>query len=193
MIVVKVGGSLYDHPKLGPGLRAYLDSLPEPVLVVPGGGPFADTVRELDGIHDLGEEKCHWLALEAMNTAAAFLRSLGITAPILDAVAFCREHDELPHTWAATSDSVAALAARVKHATQLVLLKSVDIPPGTPWDEAAKRGWVDAVFQGLVDDVPFVIEGCGTVGSKSRKRKRRSNTAPLIEVLNFRRRLDAIE
>ena len=27
MIVVKVGGSLFDHPRLGPGLRAYLDSL----------------------------------------------------------------------------------------------------------------------------------------------------------------------
>ena len=32
MIVVKVGGSLYDHPRLGPGLRACLDSLaPEAV------------------------------------------------------------------------------------------------------------------------------------------------------------------
>ena len=27
MIVVKVGGSLFDHPNLGPGLRAYLASL----------------------------------------------------------------------------------------------------------------------------------------------------------------------
>ena len=48
MIVVKVGGSLFDHPRLGPGLRAYLDSLaPADVLLVPGGGPVAGAVREV--------------------------------------------------------------------------------------------------------------------------------------------------
>lgn len=146
MIVVKVGGSLYDRPRFGPELKAYLETLPEPLLLVPGGGSFADAVRAFDRLHHLGEEACHWLALEAMNLGGAFLRSLGITAPMLDAVAFCREHDELPHTWAATSDSVAALAARVFRASRLVLLKSVAIPPGTPWEEAAARGWVDPCF-----------------------------------------------
>ena len=45
MIVVKVGGSLFDHPRLASGLRAYLHSLaPQEVLLVPGGGPFAEAV-----------------------------------------------------------------------------------------------------------------------------------------------------
>ena len=70
MTVVKVGGSLFDHPKLGAGLRAYLESLaPAEVLLVPGGGGVADAVRELDRVHALGGEAAHWLAL----------RSLGVT------------------------------------------------------------------------------------------------------------------
>ena len=39
MIVVKVGGSLFDLPDLGPRLRAFLASLAdEDRLLVPGGG-----------------------------------------------------------------------------------------------------------------------------------------------------------
>jgi len=158
VIVVKVGGSLYDHPRLGPALQQYLDSLEEPALIVPGGGPFADAVRELDRIHAPGQEACHWLALEAMNLAGAFLKSLGVTAPILDAVAFCREHDVLPHSWASSSDSVAALTATIHRASRLVLLKSIDLLPGIAWSEAADRGWVDPYFPSLVADVPFAVE-----------------------------------
>lgn len=156
MIVVKVGGSLYSRPRLGPDLRAFLDTLPEPLLLVPGGGSFADAVRAFDRLHHLGEEACHWLALDAMNLGGAFLRSLGIAAPMLDAAAFCREHDELPHSWDATSDSVAALAARVFGASRLVLVKSVAIPPGTAWAEAAARGWVDACFPKWAAAIPRI-------------------------------------
>ena len=47
MIVVKVGGSLFDHPNLGFGLRAFLRSLtPSRVLLVPGGGAVAEAVRQ---------------------------------------------------------------------------------------------------------------------------------------------------
>ena len=160
MIVVKVGGSLYGRPDLGPALLTYLSKLDQPALIVPGGGSFADAVRELDHLHQLGEERSHWLALEAMNMAGAFLRSLGVTAPILDAVAFCREHDDLPHSWNATSDSVAALAARVHRATRLVLLKSVEIRLGTSWDDAANRAWVDGCFPELAKRLTCGIEVC---------------------------------
>jgi len=77
MIVVKVGGSLFDHPGLGSGLRDFVASLsPAQVLLVPGGGPVADAVRELDRVHGLGEEAAHWLALRALGVTAAFLERL---------------------------------------------------------------------------------------------------------------------
>ena len=76
MIVVKVGGSLYEHPLLGPGIREYLQSLPEPILLVPGGGDFANLVRQLDALHELGDETSHWLALHSMNLAGEFLNDV---------------------------------------------------------------------------------------------------------------------
>ncbi len=155
MIVVKVGGSLYDHPRLDLGLQAYLESLPEPVLLVPGGGGFADAVRKLDAIHHLGEEQSHYLALHAMNLAGEFLKRLGITKTILDATAF---DTDLPHSWNITSDSIAAQIAVTHNASRLILLKSIDIPQGTTWSEAAERGWVDPYFPTIIETANLTVD-----------------------------------
>lgn len=158
MIVVKVGGSLYSHPKLGHGLQAWLQSLNEPVLLVPGGGPFADAVRQLNRIHGLAETASHWLAIRAMDQAGEFLKSLGIDSPILDTYDFCRTNTALPESWHVTSDSIAALTAKVYCASRLVLLKSIDIPADIPWTEAAARGWVDAHFPYVVPETAYEIQ-----------------------------------
>ncbi len=173
MIVVKVGGSLYDHPRLGPGLRAYLASLASsPVLLVPGGGPFADAVRKLDAIHGLGEQRSHWLALASLWAAGAFLRELvpgshdaahPATDPraavrVLDCRMFCEVAGDLPHSWAVTSDSIAGRAAAFYRADRLVLLKSVEIPPQLPWQEAAAAGHVDPHFPKLTTGAPFAVQ-----------------------------------
>jgi 5-(aminomethyl)-3-furanmethanol phosphate kinase len=163
MIVVKVGGSLYDWPGLGPALRAFVAALdPSPVLLVPGGGDFADAVRKLHAVHGLTEEQSHWLALESLWPTARLVCTLAQTGEcllpyppipsgervaVLDPHCFCNlSGPDLPHTWEVTTDSIAAWAAVVWKAERLVLLKSIDVPPGTPWDEAAARGWVDPYF-----------------------------------------------
>lgn len=166
-IVVKVGGSLYDLSDLGPRLLRWLTTLDtRQVLLVPGGGRVADAVRDLDGAHRLGEEISHWLALRVMTLNAHFLAALlsggfvegwdqcpllwerGIL-PILDAHAFAIADDDrpgaLPHCWDATSDALAARIAEVGRA-RLVLLKSIDVPDGIDWNEAATRGVVDRFF-----------------------------------------------
>ena len=182
MLVVKVGGSLYHHPRLGPGLREYLGTLaPSSVLIVPGGGEFADAVRKLDVIHGLGEERAHWLALTSLWAAAAFLRillpgseceshpdaarfdSLPLgSIRILDSHMFCQFHasapDHLPPSWDVTSDSIASRAAIVYRATRLILLKSVDVPPNTSWSHAAEQGWVDRHFPHLALDLRIPVE-----------------------------------
>src|ERR1700721_3412141 len=74
MIVVKVGGSLFDHPKLGLGLHAFLKSLaPSQVMLIAGGGEFVECIRELDDIHGLPDEVTHIMALKAMRVSASFL------------------------------------------------------------------------------------------------------------------------
>jgi 5-(aminomethyl)-3-furanmethanol phosphate kinase len=170
LTVVKVGGSLLALPELGPRLRKWLTGLaPSQVLIVPGGGPAADVVRDLDRRHCLGEEKAHWLALRAMSLNARVLAALVPDSrlvasvgeqfdglQILDAYAFCladeRAHPDeaLPHAWAVTSDCVAARAAVAARARELILLKSVTIPKGLAWDEAAREGYVDAVFPDVI-------------------------------------------
>lgn len=161
-VVVKVGGSLYDDPRLGPGLRKFFEAIPEPVRIVAGGGPFADAVRDLDAWQKLGEEAAHGLALMACEVSSEFLRrllgsprSFVAHGPYL--AIYERTHGPVPHTWELTTDSLAALAAKAEGA-RLVLLKSVDIPPGTSWTEAAARGWVDGYFPTAVADATFPIE-----------------------------------
>lgn len=157
--VVKVGGSLLDHPGLAAGLRAFERNLcSRRTLLVVGGGPVADAVRDFDRIHRLGAERSHWLALSALRVTGELARgwypdAVWVADPaetpagvhVLDALEFCRLRPEIPHTWDVTSDAIAAFAARAAGG-RLVLLKSVAIPAGTPWAEAAARGWVDAHF-----------------------------------------------
>jgi aspartokinase-like uncharacterized kinase len=176
--VVKVGGSLFDLPDLGPRLRSWLERSTADVLLVPGGGLTADAVRRLDQIHQLGEEKSHWLALRALSVNAVFLAGLlpdaqivitpddwAVAAaagrtPILDPHLFCLADEcdapagALPHSWTVSSDSVAARFAAVAEADSLVLLKSATMRSPVDWEEASRREWVDAWFATEVNRAP---------------------------------------
>jgi 5-(aminomethyl)-3-furanmethanol phosphate kinase len=162
LAVVKVGGSLYDLPDLGVRLRSWLKTLSWPrVLLVPGGGPTADVIRDFDRTHALGEAVAHELALRSLTLNAWFLSALlgvGVcdcsVAPreegvsVLDVHAFCAADTpgELPACWDATSDSVAAQVAVVLGAKELVLLKSVTLPEACDWRQAGEQGIVDPMF-----------------------------------------------
>ncbi len=171
LTVVKVGGSLYDLPDLRERLESWRKQAKNTdIIFVPGGGPTVDVVRELDRIHRLGK-RAHGLALAAMRMNADFLsgllrwvfvikhwdqlemlRSEGAEMFVLNAWAFdlwdrvTNPHTALPHCWSVTSDSIAARVAVLAEADHLVLLKSVTIPPGMDWEEAAEHGYVDQWF-----------------------------------------------
>src|ERR1700722_2168263 len=180
IVVVKVGGSLYDWPPLGARLQQYLATIRgRSVVLVPGGGPFANVIRSLDQAHQLGEEPAHWLALHSLNLAARFLEQLlpgakvieGLLAArnfwmvdhvsILDTFRFARSDESrlnhLPHSWSATSDSFAARVAIVAGAERLILLKSTP-PTGQDWDAAARSGVVDALFPSTIAEATFPVE-----------------------------------
>jgi aspartokinase-like uncharacterized kinase len=170
-VVIKVGGSLFDLTDFGPRLQTLLNDLAGvPLLLVPGGGPTADVIRALDHFHHLGEETAHWLALRALTVNAWVLAALVPSLPtrvvgpkeewqcawnrgeiaILDAHAFAFADEGqpgcLPHRWSVTSDSVAARAAVVASARELVLLKSSACPPPGDLQKAVAAGHVDAFF-----------------------------------------------
>ncbi len=176
LAVVKIGGSLYDLPDLGPRLRRWLavHDGGSHVVLVPGGGALVEVLRRLDHCHGLGEETSHWLALRALTVNAHFLASLLPPAyvigdvdelprawdkgllPVLDLHEFATADESrcgrLPHTWAVTSDALSARVAVVLQARQLVLLKSTTIPPNIDWREAGRLGLVDAQFSEVLRD-----------------------------------------
>lgn len=128
-LVVKMGGSLMDAAE---EMMEVLAASPQPVLIVPGGGVFANDVRSLpvDGT------AAHWMAIAAMDQYGWYLSTRGITvtsscalpetgATILLPYKILRETDPLPHSWDVTSDAIAAwIAGQLE--CPLVLLKSVD-------------------------------------------------------------------
>jgi 5-(aminomethyl)-3-furanmethanol phosphate kinase len=149
-IVVKVGGSLLAHPvHIAPVLEA-LDAaaVTARLLIVPGGGPFADAVRDVDRQFGLSEEAAHWMAILAMDQYAHFLagrlRAASVVSgpadlasaydrrelPVLAPSRWLRAADPLPHSWDVTSDSIAAWVTGAVGATRLVLVK----PPGVASD-----------------------------------------------------------
>jgi aspartokinase-like uncharacterized kinase len=169
LAVVKVGGSLHDLPELGARLCSWLQTLEaDRVLLVAGGGRSADVIRALDRWHGLGDVISHDLALRAMTLNAWFLAAvLKGNVPILnpwrvhswsgiallDAAAFCTEREvatSLPACWDTTSDSIAARAAVLLGAEELVLLKSIDSIDGDDWNVAAQRGLVDRLFPSIL-------------------------------------------
>jgi aspartokinase-like uncharacterized kinase len=156
MIVVKVGGSLFDHPGLGPGLRAWRAGIGESVLFVPGGGEMAEVVRKWDTLHGLGNETSHRLAVKAMAMGGKLLKSI-LGCEVFDSETILQD-ESLPQSWAVTSDSIAAHVALKQGAQRLVLLKSGDLPAETHWPEAAAKGWVDEYFPTIASRLTCPIE-----------------------------------
>jgi aspartokinase-like uncharacterized kinase len=140
--VIKVGGSLGTRPARLRHLMASLARAAQGqwLVVVPGGGAFADEVRRADRRFKLGDSAAHWMAILAMDQyghllaqltpGAALVRSRRALAPgrlnVLAPSAWLLGADPLPHSWDVTSDSIAAWIARALGVRRLMLVKHVD-------------------------------------------------------------------
>jgi 5-(aminomethyl)-3-furanmethanol phosphate kinase len=159
VIVVKVGGSLFKEPNLGSVLPRWLATLREPTVIVPGGGAFADAVRDLDAIHGMNESDAHWLAIRSLGLSRHFLlQLLRNKLDVLDCYDFFIRHDLTPHNWAVTSDSLALAYAQHQRASKLILLKSVTMLEKMTWEEAAKVEIVDEFFPLLMKRQDMDVE-----------------------------------
>ena len=67
MLVVKLGGSLLGSPELAQWLNVLAKFSDGKVVIVPGGGLFANSVREAQQISNVSDAVAHQMALLAMD------------------------------------------------------------------------------------------------------------------------------
>jgi aspartokinase-like uncharacterized kinase len=158
-LIVKVGGSLFHHVS---DLVPVLNESKRPLLLIPGGGPFADMVRQCK----VDNDTAHWMAVSAMEQFGWFIASHGIPVTTIISVPssttvilpyqFFIQNDVLPHTWDVTSDTIAAWAAGNLH-LDLLLLKSVD---GIFINGTLQKQVIAPVDSDVIDPffIPFVLK-----------------------------------
>lgn len=165
-LVVKLGGSFTASARLGDWLARIAAS--RGVLLVPGGGPFADAVRATQPLIGYDEEAAHDMAMMAM---AQFGRALVSLAPALELAAsltriasvcgrggiavavpwpMLAAEPSLPRRWDVTSDAIALWLAR-HFATPLLVIKQVSAEAGATPRSLAAAGVIDRFFPVLAE------------------------------------------
>ena len=163
-VVVKIGGSCafsLDLQKWAARVAACAGR----VVIVPGGGPFADAVRSAQPKMGFDDRAAHLMAMLAMEQFGRALASFDGRLTLADSTASLRRglrerrvpvwlpsrmsmrSTAIPASWEVTSDSLAAWLAGKVRARRLLLMKQVELPrkPASA-DDLAERGIVDALF-----------------------------------------------
>ncbi len=144
--VIKVGGSLAEKPKVLYALGKELSHLAKKhqFTVVPGGGKFADAVRELDAKLSLPAAVSHKMAVLAMDQYGLLLAQVipesSSCVSLRTAVEFSKEgrvpiflpskllsrSDPFEPSWDVTSDSITAYIAFKLKAEKAIFVTDVD-------------------------------------------------------------------
>jgi 5-(aminomethyl)-3-furanmethanol phosphate kinase len=163
--IVKLGGSIALSPELPAWLAVLVRVGAGRVVLVPGGGPFADAVRAAQQKQHFDDASAHRMALLAMEqygvmltgmqsqlaaapSGAAIARELGrARVPVWMPSAMVLACREIPEIWDVTSDSLAAWLAGQLGAGLLVLVKSLPVSETQATaEQLASCGWVDPLF-----------------------------------------------
>lgn len=176
MIVIKLGGSLAQSGALIKCLNTIEHKYQgRAVVIVPGGGAFADQVRVAQNYWQFDDKTAHAMALLAMQQTALMLKGLKPNFAMASSASAIQERlnqrkvviwspdiSELDSTgiqatWDITSDSLAAWLAKALSAKELILVKSANINDGLSMRELAEQNVVDKAFCGFIAHTPFKI------------------------------------
>ncbi|MHA2372204.1 MAG: amino acid kinase family protein [Candidatus Thorarchaeota archaeon] len=159
-IVLKIGGSLATNPKnlkdLLRTIAGFKQDENSSIIIIPGGGPFTDAVREYQNVLEFSEDAAHWMAILGQDQYGLLLAELFPNAKLVESpeqildvmhdgvnivlpYRFLRMKNELPHSWNVTGDSIALWFGIVLKADYVVLLKSVDGIMTTGTDRKSKH------------------------------------------------------
>ncbi|MBD9363282.1 amino acid kinase family protein [Methylomonas fluvii] len=179
--VIKLGGSLLETAAL-PACLAAIANRAGPIVIVPGGGPFAEQVRTAQGQWHFDDEAAHRMAILAMQQMALLMHSLMPEfAIVADAASLLRSSQVKPiliwspqveqvdkanivASWDVTSDSLAAWLAGFIEADELIVVKSAQIPEHLSLPDLQQQGILDTAFQHFTTQASYKI----TVMNKDR-------------------------
>ena len=186
MWVVKVGGSLAHSEELSQWLDVIATAGAGKAVLVPGGGPWADEVREAQKREGFDDRVAHRKALRAMEQYGRLLatkRTEFLPAESIPAIRAALEKNKvavwmpyemvvadplIPENWNVTSDSLAAWLADKLNATALLLVKSIAIGELQPTvEDMVRRGWVDPAFPQFTSSGRFRIRVLGQGDQKT--------------------------
>ena len=174
MKVIKLGGSLSYSQEL-PACLETVAKLGPGIVVVPGGGAFADQVRMAQHNWQFDDGTAHGMALLAMQQMALLFNGLNKGFVIAGSVAaigrqlaqgntviWSPDRGELDEagikpSWEVTSDSLAAWLADRLGAAELILVKSATIDSGLSLPQLAEHGIIDGAFCAMVAEAKFAI------------------------------------
>lgn len=166
-VVVKLGGSLAETGRLK-SILSLVCRAERPVVIVPGGGPYADAVRSSQRALGFSDEAAHDMAILAMNQMGLAMISLDerlVAAETLTAMRqaqkegrigvwlpakLCAGDSSIPRDWQITSDGLAARLAERLGGAHVVLVKSCTVEPSATAQALGRAGVVDAAFAGIV-------------------------------------------
>ncbi|MCW8950184.1 MAG: hypothetical protein OQL17_09370 [Sedimenticola sp.] len=179
MWVVKIGGSLYDAPQLKMWLNKIAAS-GVPVIIVPGGGPFADQVRVAQQRWGVDDGTAHQMALCAMNQFGLLMTGIepqlsraSKIPELIKQVESGRsvvwlpveEDPDVEQSWRVTSDSLALWLAKQVDAEGVLLVKSATLTTSSSElldaaFEEYRQGWggeVKLVQRDAIHEWPSLI------------------------------------
>jgi len=168
-IVVKLGGSLAEgEARRLSSILKIVSAATRPCIIVPGGGAFADAVRDAYRRHGLTQEVAHRMALLAMHQTGMMLAAMDgrlVCVETLSAIRRVLAEERIPvwmplkmsaddalitHDWKTTSDALAArLAERLARAS-VALVKSCPVDQQANAAALSRAGIVDATFPKII-------------------------------------------
>lgn len=173
--IVKIGGSLCGDLRLAAWIEMLVEFGAGKVIIVPGGGPYADVVRLQQKRWKFSDSIAHSLAVRAMDQFALQLAGINTQLVLATKLTALNEASsklnipvwlpseivlaapDIAQTWDVTSDSLAAWLARELNADRLILVKSCLVPDDTNLESMSKLGILDQGFLAMASGAKFLI------------------------------------
>ncbi|MCF6204452.1 MAG: uridylate kinase [Methylococcaceae bacterium] len=173
--VIKLGGSLLSDPNALTQCLSVIENAKEKIVIVPGGGVFADQVRVAQQQWKFNEVVAHEMAILAMKQMALLFNSikpsfvLAETLPSIDqeltrqlVVIWSPDvkvlaASKIEESWDVTSDSLSAWLAGQLNASELIVVKSSEILQTLTVQQMQDQGLVDKAFSRFIKNTDFNI------------------------------------